>query len=193
MADFIRIYCILDVLLLVEIWSNFIDFCQKNYNLNPEFFHTLPGFGLECAYLHLFKQNIYIENVQDLRIHDYLRNTVRGGLATTGASRLEFSKKFHEIPEKYFEDLKSHLKILSGEKMEEIEKTIDFLKLLSSKPTQKTILAYLDANNLYGGIMSLFLPLNKLRFVTEFELYLISVFFSNHEKKIRMKRIMKNY
>ena len=46
MGDFIRIYCILDVILLVEIWTNFIDFSQENYNLNPEFFIHFLGLDL---------------------------------------------------------------------------------------------------------------------------------------------------
>ena len=192
MAEFLRIYTLLDCILLAEIFSNFIDFGLKNYYLNPEHFHTLPSYVLECCYLYLLKKNVYLQNIPSLEIYDYLREGVRGGQSTVGKSRLEFSKHFSRIPNEYFEKLKLNLKKLSGEENEVIDQTIDYLKKIKSL-SEDSDLVYLDANSLYGSVMTCFLPLSDLEFLKKDQLILIERFFLNFEKKLKNEKYEEKY
>ena len=193
LSQFIKIYCILDTILLAEVWSNFSNFGNQNYHLSPEFFFTLPSYGLECMYLHLYKKGILLENIQDKKMLDFLKQSLRGGFSGIGHSRLEFSKHFHNFNENYFENFKKEIFKYRIPKKNEILEAINFLEILSKKINTKNNIYYIDANNLYGGSQAQKMPLNNFKWASKLELDLIFGFFLNYERKIKNQVFNKDF
>lgn len=46
--DYRDLYVGLDVLQLADVFENFLDVCQKNYELDPAWYYTAPGLAWDA-------------------------------------------------------------------------------------------------------------------------------------------------
>ena len=193
LAEFIKIYCILDTLLLAEVWSNFSEFCTENYNISPDHFYTLPSYGLQCMLIHLFRKDISLENIRDKKMLDFFKAALRGGFSGVGNSRIEFSKSFQNFSPDYFDDFRKKIEKFDFSKNEKILESIDFLENLTKNFEPKNSIFYLDANNLYGGSQAQKLPLKNFKWASKIEKELIFAFFQIMRKKAKIYLLTKNF
>ena len=70
MREYHDLYLKSDVLLLADVFENFRDVCQKNYNLDPAWYYTAPGLAWDAA-LKLTKVNL--ELLTDITCYLWLR------------------------------------------------------------------------------------------------------------------------
>ena len=71
-------YNLLDVLLLADVFENFIRQCLKFYKINPLYCYSSPGFTFKA----FFKfSNISLEYIKDHELLLLLENNIRGGIS----------------------------------------------------------------------------------------------------------------
>ena len=76
--DLTEMYNLLDVLLLADVFENFIEKCKKFYKINPVYCYSSPGFTFKA----FFKfSNTYIEYIKDHELLLLLENNIRGGIS----------------------------------------------------------------------------------------------------------------
>ncbi|XP_034242358.1 uncharacterized protein LOC117645912 [Thrips palmi] len=77
-GDYLRLYNIVDVLMLACVWHSFVTTNRTNYALDPSHFITAPSYYYQCC---LFKSKETLELVQDVNMYWQLNNNIRGGFA----------------------------------------------------------------------------------------------------------------
>ena len=71
-------YNLLDVLLLADVFENFIKKCLEFYKINPLYCYSAPGFTFKA----FFKfSNISLEYIKDHELLLLLENNIRGGIS----------------------------------------------------------------------------------------------------------------
>ena len=124
-------YLTTDVLLLADIWENFRKVCYKIYQLDVSYYYTSPGLSWDAFMKHTTQE--YKNDKKEFAIE----------LLTDMDMYLLFEKSIRgglsQISKRY---AKANHKELSTYNPNAIDEYI----------------LYLDANNLYGGGMSAFLP-----------------------------------
>ena len=68
-----------DVLLLADVFENFLDVCMSNYGLDPCWYYMSPGLSWDAL---LKATNIYLENIMDPDMYLFFEKGTTGGIFT---------------------------------------------------------------------------------------------------------------
>ena len=77
MGDYYHLYVQLDTLLLADYFENFRTLCLKEYELDPCYFVSTPGFAFESC---LKKTGVKIESLRDIDMILMIEKGIRGGI-----------------------------------------------------------------------------------------------------------------
>lgn len=140
--DYHNIYLTSDVLLLSDVWSNFVDTCYSYYNIDPNYYITAPSLSWDAMLKFGYKKNEddkfltphEIELLTDYDMHLFFENSIRGGVS-------QISHRYSEANNKYMSN---------------------YDKLKEDK-----YILYEDANNLYSVAMIQYLPYKNFKWNTD--------------------------
>jgi hypothetical protein len=139
--EYHNLYLTADVLLLSDIWSNFVSTCMRIYQLDPHYYYTAPGLSWDAFLYHANAESMRktaqpfkLELLLIQEMYEMFEKSIRGGLS-------QISTRYAQA---------------NNPQME----TYDPAQSLS-------YLLYLDANNLYGYAMCQFLPKSAFKWNTE--------------------------
>ena len=79
LADYTKLYCKSDVLLLADVFETFINVCLKKYGLDPSHYLTAPSLSMDAM---LKMTEIELELLTDVDMHLFLEKGIRGGIST---------------------------------------------------------------------------------------------------------------
>ena len=79
-----RLYCKSDVILLADVFENFVKVSTKEYKINPLYCVSLPGYTYQCA---LKYTDMKLQTLQDKDLILLLENNIRGGISSVMGDR----------------------------------------------------------------------------------------------------------
>ena len=79
-----RLYCKSDVILLVDVFGNFVKVSTEEFRINPLYCVSLPGYTYQCA---LEYTNIKLQTLQDKDLILLLENITHGGISSLMGDR----------------------------------------------------------------------------------------------------------
>ena len=79
LADYTELYCKSDVLLLADVFENFIDVCFEKFQLDPAHYITAPSLALDAM---LKMTKVELELLTDPDMFLFFEKGVRGGVST---------------------------------------------------------------------------------------------------------------
>ena len=79
LADYTEIYCKSDVLLLADVFENFIDVCFEKFQLNPAHYITAPSLALDAM---LKMTEVKLDFLTDPDMFLFFEKGVQGGVST---------------------------------------------------------------------------------------------------------------
>ena len=79
LRDYMRVYLLLDTLLLAEVFEQFRKTVIREYSLDPAHFVSAPGFAIQAA---LYESKQEIDLITDIDLLNRITNNVRGGLVS---------------------------------------------------------------------------------------------------------------
>ncbi|HYS61174.1 MAG TPA: hypothetical protein VEM27_11320, partial [Gemmatimonadales bacterium] len=150
LADYVTVYCKIDVLLLVDVFIEFRKKCMETYQLDVCQFFSLPGYTLQAM---LKCTKIELELLTDIDQILFLERALRGGI-TQCISRFEEANNIYTSSEQSFLD-----KTINEESISNVE---------PNKTNEKSIL-YIDCNNLYGWALCEALPYSGFTWIQDTE------------------------
>ena len=122
-----------DVLLLTDIFQNYIDTCEKAYSINPLYSYSTPSFTWRAG---LKITGVKLDYITDDKLRLLLENHMRGGPSSCMGNRCV--KRGHR--KIVYEDMKN----LYGWSMSQYLPTDNFREIKVTKSSLKTILRTLD-------------------------------------------------
>jgi len=131
LMDYHDLYLITDVLLLADVMENFRTLSMKDYDLDPFYYNTLPGYSWDACLCmndkNAIKKNeeVKLELIKDMTMYEQIENNIRGGMSI-------IMNRYSKANNKYMKD--------------------------HDKSKDSVYIWYIDANNLYGWSMSQPLP-----------------------------------
>ena len=81
----------MDVLLLTDIFENFINVCLQNYRLDPCFYYTAPGLSWDAMLL--FTKTRF-ELIKDVDMFNMIEAGMRGGISTANHRYAKANNKY---------------------------------------------------------------------------------------------------
>jgi len=96
LEDYLRTYCKIDVLLLADCFQTFRSECIKNYQMDPAYCVSLPGFTFEAF---LKKSRVELELLYNSDLYQFFEYSIKGGI--TSAVRRHCKANTTRIPETY--------------------------------------------------------------------------------------------
>ena len=82
--EFTDLYLKSDVILLADVFEKFIKVSLKEFEINPLYCVSLPGYTWECG---LKYTNIKLQTLQDLNMILIIENNIRGGISSVMGDR----------------------------------------------------------------------------------------------------------
>ena len=79
MKDYHNLYNLSDVLLLANIFENFMNICMNHYGLDPAWYFSAPGLAWDAT---LKITKVQLELLSDPDISLMIESGIRGGIAT---------------------------------------------------------------------------------------------------------------
>ena len=79
-----ELYLKSDVILLADVFEKFIKVSLKEFEINPLYCVSLPGYTWECG---LKYTNIKLQTLQDLNMILLIENNIRGGISSVMGDR----------------------------------------------------------------------------------------------------------
>ena len=130
-----------DVLLLTDIFQNYVDTCKKAYGINPLYSYSTPSFTWKAG---LKITRIKLDSITDDKLRLLLENNMRGGPSSCMGSRYVKRGERKIV----YEDMNN----LYGWSMSQYLPTGDFREIKVTRSNLKTILITPD-NNEHGFLM----------------------------------------
>ncbi|XP_065223988.1 uncharacterized protein LOC135848125 [Planococcus citri] len=96
LEDYLVIYVISDCLLLADVFLSFRKLCLENYDLDPCYFYSLPGYAFETM---LKTTKVKFDLIVDINQYLFLEKALRGGLNNTVCRYSEANNKY--VPDHY--------------------------------------------------------------------------------------------
>ena len=93
-GELTRLYCKSDVILLAYVFEKFIKVSNEEYNINPLYCVSLPGYTYQCA---LKYTNIKLQTLQDKDLILLIENNIRGGVSSVMGDRYVKSDENNKI------------------------------------------------------------------------------------------------
>ena len=84
----------IDVRLLADVFENFVKLSLDEFEINPLYCYSLPGFTWLCG---LKYTNIHLQYLKDKDLILLLENNIRGGISSVMGSRLVFSNNYQKV------------------------------------------------------------------------------------------------
>ena len=79
-----KLYCKSDVILLGDLFENFVEVSTEEYKINPLYCVSLPGYTYQCA---LKYTDIKLQTLQDKDLILFIENNIRGGISSVMGDR----------------------------------------------------------------------------------------------------------
>ena len=79
MKDYHKLYNLSDVVLLADIFENFMSICMNHYGLDPAWYFSAPGLSLDAT---LKITKVQLELLSDPDMFIMIESCIRGGIAT---------------------------------------------------------------------------------------------------------------
>ena len=79
LGEYTELYCKSDVLLLADVFENFIDVCYEKFKLDPGHYITTPSLGMDAM---LKMTEIELELLTDIDMYLFFEGGIRGGVST---------------------------------------------------------------------------------------------------------------
>ena len=79
-----KLYCKSDVILLADVFENFVKVSTEEYKINPLYCVSLPGYTYQCA---LKYTDIKLQTLQDRDLISLIENNIRGGISSVMGDR----------------------------------------------------------------------------------------------------------
>ncbi|KAL6418670.1 hypothetical protein ACFW04_011903 [Cataglyphis niger] len=149
-------YLKINVLLLADIFENFRESCIKNYEFDPTYYYTLPGYTWDAMLKHT---NIMFKLLTDIDMVMFIERGIRGGL-------IQCSNRYAYANNKYM-------------LLHDSSKPSSYLTLQRGAYTPHAagnVLMYFDVKNLDGWAMCQSLPYADFRCVNDVSDFDISSF-----------------
>lgn len=107
LMEYLKIYCIIDVLILCEALTIYRDFVLENFELDPINYISISMLSYDCM---LRSTNIYLEVIKDCNILNLIKNNIRAGLSY---STVRFAESNQKIMGKSFNHKKAKSEIVN--------------------------------------------------------------------------------
>jgi hypothetical protein len=99
--EYHNLYLAADVLLLSDVWENFMTVCKNIYELDPCYYYTAPSLSWDAFLYHSNqewmkkeKKNFELELLTDIDMYQLFETSIRGGLC-------QVSKRYAKVNNKY--------------------------------------------------------------------------------------------
>ena len=79
LGDYTELYCKSDVLLLADVFENFIDVCYEKFKLDPAHYITAPSLAMDAM---LKMTEVELELLTDVDMYLFFEKGIRGGVGT---------------------------------------------------------------------------------------------------------------
>ena len=79
LGEYTKLYCKSDVLLLADVFENFIDVCYEKFKVDPAHYITAPSLGMDAM---LKMTEIELELLTDIDMYLFFDKGIRGGVST---------------------------------------------------------------------------------------------------------------
>ena len=83
-----KLYCKSEVFLLVDVFEKFVKVSTKEYEINPLYYISLPGYTYRCALKYAANE---LQTLQDKDLILLLENNIRGGISSVMGDRYVIS------------------------------------------------------------------------------------------------------
>ena len=88
------LYLKMHVLQLADVFENFVESCTREYNINPLYSYSLPGYTWKAG---LKLTNIKKDFIKDKDLLVFLENNIRGGISSVMGYRFVESNEYKQI------------------------------------------------------------------------------------------------
>ena len=92
--DYHNLYLSSDVLLLTDIWESFKASCYKNYQLDPTYYFTLPGYSFDVM---LKYTGVELELFTEIEHYEFMEAGIRGGLSQISTRYAKANNKYMRV------------------------------------------------------------------------------------------------
>ena len=144
--EYLEIYLISDITLLADVFNNFRKIIFDNLGLDPVKYISAPSLTKDCA---LKYSKAKIENIKDVTIFNFVRNSVMGGLSNSINPHVKIDNEnesivYNDISSQYPYELSKKLPVSNYKFVEEFnenrygqDKDYDCIMLCDVKTTDK--------------------------------------------------------
>ena len=129
LKELTMLYLKYDVLLLTDIFQNYIDTCKKAYGINPLYSHSTPSFTWKAG---LKMTGVKLDHITDDKLRLLLENNMRGGPSSCMGNRYVKTGERKKV----YEDMNN----LYGWSMSQYLPTGDFREIEVTRSSLKRIL-----------------------------------------------------
>ena len=180
MRDYHDFYCKVDTVQLADIMEYQRDRLMSTHGLDILHSYTLPGFSWKAALKYTGQE---LELISDRDMYDFIQEGKRGGISTIPNRYAKANNPYmglirNKLPIEIMKELGKPFSVetvceyfsdFSSDEVEDLEKKITDGKIFNPDQVTKYLI-YLDANNLYGWVMSQPLPTGGFKWMTDEEL-----------------------
>ena len=101
MGDLTKLYCITDVLLLTSVINQYREESHDNFQLDPLWYSTAPGFSFDAC---MKMTGVELTLLEDIDMYNFLEMGIRGGIFV-------ISQRHAEANNRYIKDVNDNEKL----------------------------------------------------------------------------------